>query len=58
MKGLQAVVALCQKDSKFVGFLSDLGEYLKGNFDISDFISVNLLNITDKLLTVFRAGNM
>ena len=58
MKGLLAVVALCQKDSEFVGFLSDLGEYVKENFDIYDFISVIFLDITDESLPVCRGGNM
>ena len=43
MESLQAVIALCQKDSEFVGFLSDLGEYVRGKFDASDLISVDFL---------------
>ena len=41
-ESLQAVVAFCQK-VEFVGFLSNLGEYVKGNFEISDLISVDFL---------------
>ena len=43
MESLQSVVALCQKDCEFVSFLSDLGEYVRGKFDVSYLISVDFL---------------